>query len=96
MFVETKNKWKVATVELDEWQYGKGFGAGKEDEGKNGFAFYELENKIENENGKKKISLDFITSQICAKPVLTAVTESQFKVWQNAVIIAIPAVFHWK
>ena len=94
MFVETKNKWKVATVELDEWQYGKGFGAGKEDEGKNGFAFYELENKIENENGKKKISLDFITSRIGARPVLSAVIESQFKKWQTAVIIKEPAVFN--
>ena len=79
--VETKNKWQTATVELDEGQYGKGFEVGKEGEEKEGFAFYKLENKIEDENGKKKISLDFITSKICAKPALTAVTESQFKVW---------------
>ena len=96
MFVETKNNWQIAIIEFDGGRYGKGLENGKEGEEKKGFAFYELENKIEDENGKKKISLDFITSRIGARPVLSAVTESQFKVWQNAVIIAIPARFLWK
>ncbi len=72
----------VATILLDASQFGKGLPEGFEGQKESGFSFFEP-------NG-------YITSRITDKPVLTAVTESQFKKWKEKNIIAKPAVFIYK
>lgn len=59
-----------------------------------GYAFYELTVE-ETKKGEKKIVESYITSDMISEPVLTAVTQNQFKNWQKKTLIARLAKFKW-
>lgn len=84
-------------VILDKEKEGVPWPNGKIGEIKNGYAFYELTIEEIKNGGKKEkqVAEAYITADIVAEPILTAVTEPQFKNWQKKALIAKPAKFTW-
>ena len=52
--------------------------------------------EVEEKGGEKKTALKYITCNVGQKPALLALNAHQFKSWQKANLVAIPAKFLWK
>lgn len=72
-----QNKLVKTTIELDKSKYG--ISNFKLNKGNTGFCFYKYHKDV----------FEFITFQITEKPVLTVVTEEQFKNFKNVEILAL-------
>lgn len=71
-----------AVVRLDPLKP-RGLPCGAEGEVRSGFEFFRRDGK----------ALHFITLEIRPDPVLTAVTEEQFRLWKGAVAVPVQRVF---
>ena len=78
-----------ATIVLNTNKYGRGSPKGEPNERRDGYSFYELEEK----NGKRCTS--YITSRMVNSPLLTAVTDRQYENWKKKTIIGRSATFTW-
>jgi len=68
---------------------------GKEGQEEQGFSIHEIV-EAEEKGSEKKTVLEYITCNVGQKPALLALNAHQFKSWQKANLVAIPAKFLWK
>jgi len=77
-----------AKMILNKEHYGAVFPRGENGEIRKGTSFYALSTEKDKE--------EFITSRMTDKPILEAVTEEQFNLWNKKNIIARAVYFRWE
>mgnify|MGYP004196022057 CR=1 FL=1 len=78
------------SVILDEAAYGKGLPTGIANSVRDGYAFYYMFKK-----GEEQV-IKYITSQINDSPTITAVNKNQYDKWLKRGIIAKAVKFYWQ
>ncbi len=94
--IEDEIKISPAEILLNKSMYGKELPEGKNGEKIFGFSFYEVQKIRNKETGEViRVEWEFIGSRMGEAPILSAVTEQQYKNWKKQDIQAIPAEFIW-